>query len=375
MTGPAKQVSPRLERLIGFLRQDPANIALLTETVELALSEGQPVLAGHLLATSAGKTPLPPSLVNLQGIAALAAGEFAKASDAFEALRDEGQDDPAIRFNLAWAKAMTGDFVATHDLLDDAAVAAAPQGPALKIEAMHHLELYEDALAVGQGLAERYPDNTALMGALAMLAMDAEEVELARHYAERSGDHPQGLTVRGLFALDAQRGDDAMALFDQALARQPGNPRAWIGRGLGLLARGDARAAANALDRGAAMFEDHLGSWIAAGWAHYIGGDMDKAQAAFERALAIDPNFSESHGGLAVMALHGGDIATAERHAEIALRLDRRSFGGALAKSLLLDRSGKGEAAQRIRDIALNTPIGPDGKTITQALVGMGLNR
>jgi len=60
------------------------------------------------------------------------------------------------------------------------------------------------------------------------------------------------------------------------------------------------------------------------------------------------------------------------RESEIAVRLDRNSLGGALATSMLLDRSGKADAARRVRETALSTPLGPDGRTIAQALAGFG---
>lgn len=92
---------------------------------------------------------------------------------------------------------------------------------------------------------------------------------------------------------------------------------------------------------GAELFDTHIGSWIEPGWAHFLGGDHAAVRASFERALAIDPAFSET-------------------------------VGGALARTLLLDQSGDQEKAAKIRTLALSTPIGPEGRTIAQALVGMG---
>jgi hypothetical protein len=38
---------------------------------------------------------------------------------------------------------------------------------------------------------------------------------------------------------------------------------------------------------------------------------------------------------------------------------------------MLLQAEGKNMAAERIREIALSMPIGPDGRTIAQALSGL----
>jgi len=93
----------------------------------------------------------------------------------------------------------------------------------------------------------------------------------------------------------------------------------------------------------------------------------------FMRSSEIDDTFSEGHGGLAVLAFMNGDLAQAELRSELALRLDRESLGGTLAKIMLLEAQGDVETATRIRDIALKSRIGPDGKTLLQALAGMNM--
>ena len=356
--------SPRLERLLSFLLQDPGNDNLRADAASLALDERQFDLAQELL----GNAQDSPMLLNLKGLAALGAGQFEQAAAAFESLRDGGADSPAVRFNLAWAKAMLSQFSDVQALLDDEAIAASSRAPALKVEALHHLDRHEEGLTEGKRLADLYPDNELLMGALATLAMDAGELALARDYAVRSGDTPEGLTARGMLLLDEDNPADALDLFDQALAQKPQSARAWIGSGLGLLTRDRADEAAEALEKGAELFGDHLGSWIAAGWAYFTNQDYAKARTCFERACDLDANFAESHGGLAVLDILEGDFESAKRRCEVALRLDRTCLGGALAKSMLLEREGKPAAAQRIRELALSLPVGPDGKTIGAAL-------
>ncbi len=349
-------LSPRLQRLIGFLDKDPANRSLLADAASLALDERKIDLASELVERVPEDVASAP-LLNIRAVIALARGHFAQAIPLLERLRAGGADAAPIRFNLAWARMMLAEYTEANELLDDDAIAASPRGPVLKIQAMHHLGLYDEGLKIGRALAERYPDDKALMGALATLAMDAEDESLSLDYARRSGDNPEGLAALGMLALDKADTTTALAMFDRAIEAQQSTPRAWIGKGLGLMASGDNAAGAIALDRGAELFKDHLGSWI----------------ASFERAMDIDPNFAENHGGLAVIDIVEGDLESAERRCEIALRLDRRCFGGALAKSMLLDRVGKSEAAQRVRELALSTPIGSGNRTVAQALIGFGM--
>jgi hypothetical protein len=93
----------------------------------------------------------------------------------------------------------------------------------------------------------------------------------------------------------------------------------------------------------------------------------------FERSSGIDDTFSEGHCGLAVLAFMTGDLAEAHRRSETAFRLDRQSLGGTLARIMLLQAKGDIETAARIRDIALATPVGANGKTLLQARADMNM--
>jgi tetratricopeptide (TPR) repeat protein len=368
----AAQISARLDRLLDFLEDDPDNLTLLTDAAAVAFEERQLDVAGDLIRRHAAVEPLDPAMRNLAGLIALADGHFDDAARGFAELREDGFDEPGLRFNNAWALAMLDRHAEAAGLLDDAAVDASARGPTLKVQTLHHMGDLEGALSAGQALAERYPHDQALMGALATLAMDADHADLARVYAGQATGSPQGLAALGMFALEDQENTNAIGLFEKALAIDPRSPRALIGKGLALISANDPAAGARALDEGAAIFRTHLGSWIAAGWAHFMAGDLAKARESFGRALAIDPNFSESHGGLAVLDFMAGEFESAARQSEVALRLDRHSLGGALARVLLLESQGNPDAAARIRDTVLSAPIGPGGKTLIQALAQFG---
>lgn len=359
-----------LERFLQYLEQDPNNLSLLLDAAQAAFDAKDHDLAAQLLARHEAIASLPAFAINLAGMTALAQQKFAEAVQCFETLRTEHGDNPALRFNLAWSHAMAGAYSDALALLDEDTLAVSSKAPALKIHMMHHLEQYEEALECGAELAERYPGNIELMGALSTLALDADDIDLARDYGQRAGDNAEGLATLGMLLLDAAPGE-ASTLFGRALDLKPNNPRAWVGKGLGLLSDNNAEAAAEAIDKGAQMFGDHLGTWVAAGWAHFAKGDLEAAHDRFEKVIALDATFAEGHGGLAVIALARGHIDEARRLSEIALRLDRNSLGGALATVQLLEVDGDLDKADRIRQIALSAPIGPNGKSIAQALAAM----
>jgi tetratricopeptide (TPR) repeat protein len=372
-SGQPATAESRLGRLMNFLERDPNNLQLLGDTASVALDEGALDEAWNLLGRYAALSPLPEPLLNLKGLVALNSGRFDEAAAAFEGLFASGQNDPSVRLNLVWSKSLAGNHEGALAQLDDALVGTSSQAATLKIQTLHHLGRLEDALACGLGFAELYPHDTALMGALAVAAIDAEEIALARTYALRAGRSHDGLSTLGMLQLNEDHVDVAIKLFDDALATSPTSARALLGKGLGLLAKGDPGDAARYIDRGAEIFKSHLGSWVAAGWAHFVQGDYKASRARFEAALALDDTFSETHGGLAVLDIVEGKVDSAKRRTDVALRLDRKCFSGALAKVLILTSEGDVDTAERIRNVALNMPIGGGGRTIIQVMAGLGM--
>jgi tetratricopeptide (TPR) repeat protein len=364
----------RLDRLLGFLATDPKNLNLLADAANTALDESNLTAAESLIDRYSTLEPLTPSLINTAGIVALRQNRLTDAEKNFLALRADGHDDPGVRFNLAWIYARQLRHQDVLALLDDEVLGLAPRAAALKVQALHHLGLIDEALEAGKAMIDRFPNNGHLLGALSCAAMDADDLALARQYADQAKGGADALTTLGLIALNDDDPARSLALFDQALFEHPDAPRAWLGRGLGLIATGQVPESIAALKRGAEIFGDHLGSWIAVGWTQFIAKDLKAARATFEHALSLDNNFAESHGALAVLDVAEGNLEGAKRRADIALRLDRECFGGMLARLLLHQAGGRPEAAQRVWDRAMQLPSGPDGKTLAQAMVGLGLN-
>jgi len=363
----------RLARYLTFLEHDPANPALLADATEAAVDARRPDQALDLLDRLAEAHVVLPAHTNLRGMALLQKGDVAGAADMFSALLAAGHDDPGLRFNLAWSKAVLNEHASALELLDDATLAISPKAPPLRIQALHHLGRLDEALAEGERLLVLFPDNTALAGALSVVATDAGDMPRAAAFAAHGGNSSDALTTLGLIALSGEEPDKAIALFDRALGERSDHPRAWLGRGLVRLRQGEVAAATHDLETAATQFGAHIGSWLAAGWGWFTQGNMLAARRCFETALALDENFAESHGSLAVLDLAAGKIEQARRQTSVALRLNRQCFSGALAKSLLAEHDNNPLLAQKIRERAMAVPIGPNGQTIAEAITTMRL--
>jgi tetratricopeptide (TPR) repeat protein len=373
MDNDSNKSSGRLERLMGYLASDETNLSLLSDAAEAALHEHKPEMARELLQRYAGLSPLGERETNIAGLAALRLGAFEDAAAHFGALVAAHPDDPSLRFNQAWTLAMLKQFEPALALLDAATARALPQGAMLQVQLMHELGQFDEATLIAREHIALFPEHPGLLAAVSVLAVDVEDMDLARACASKAGDHPDALTTLGILALGEARDDDAAVMFGRALAANASSPRAWIGKGLVELTRGAPGEAALHIERGAVMFDSHIGSWIAAGWAHFLNNNMEAARAAFERALALDHNFAESHGSLAVIALVEGRTADAKRLTETAMRLDRSSFAAALARALLFEAEGKPQLARAIVERAMHAPIDASGVTIAQAIAKRAL--
>lgn len=363
----------RLERLLPLLDADPQNLNLLSDAAETALAERRPDVAAELLGRYSELAPLPSRETNLAGLAALQLRQFDKAAASFEHLLSSDEADPALRFNLAWARAMQKDFDGALDLLEEDVARLLPQAAMLKVQILHDRGEFEAAAERAREYIELHPEYSGLMAAVSVLALDVEDVELAASCAAKAGNHPDALTTLGTLALGEERATEALDIFNRALDRNQQVPRAWVGRGLAKLLSGETESAPADIDRGAEMFGDHLGSWIAAGWAHFVNRDLAASRARFETALDIDPNFAETHGSLAVLDILEGNIEQARLRSEVALRLDRQCYSAALARVLLAAGAGDQDSARRIFDLAVNTPVDGQGRTIAQALAKLGM--
>ena len=364
--------SSGLETLLGYLDADPDNLSLTAAAATRAFEEGRLDTASMLVDRYGERASLPADMRNLRGLVALSSHRFDLAAAQFEALLPERPDDAGLRFNFAWSKAMLQDYAGAAELIDQEVISAVPRAAALKVQVLHHMGRLEEALEEGRAAAERFPQEAGLMGALSAVAIDAGDLDLAAAYGKKARGAPDGLATLGMLELGHTNLAAAAQQFDKALNVQADHARALLGRGLVRLAAGDPEAAIPDIDRSAALFGDHLGSWLAAGWARLGAGDIAGARKTFEKALEIDDTFAETHGALAVLDVMQRRDADARRRIEVALRLDKNCFSAALAQVLCLQAQGKTASANRITSTALNTPVGPSGRTMGQALAQFG---
>jgi TolB-like protein/cytochrome c-type biogenesis protein CcmH/NrfG len=147
----------------------------------------------------------------------------------------------------------------------------------------------------------------------------------------------------GLLHLDSRVRDDterALALFDQALARDPRFVLPLYGKGFGIF-----HLVANqwtdrvsehcaelhrCAERALALDESDAAGWVLTGRAAMTVGDFASAIPALERATAQNPSHASGHALLGQARIVGGD-QTGFASLELAARLSPRAYASGLA--------------------------------------------
>lgn len=326
-------VSPaaaRLQRLAGYLAQDPENAALLADACESAIACGAHEQAERYI-ESARRMSLDRGewqfrLARLH----MAKGELRDAADLLEELRAEVGEHPVVAHDLAYINLLQGDAVAARDVLQpwlDANLPASAADARASLQALWLRACHRSGHLHEAWAWIRQKDAAGQLGAAAravasLIAFDLEDLDAARSLADAAlaadGEQLEALVARGSVALAEGETERASLLFQRALQRHPGDGRTWSALGLASLLRQDFSSARSQLERAVEVLPGDIETWQALGWSRLVQGDRDAAVAAFYAALAIDSSDADSHGALAVLHALLGDAVAAQQHLDAA---------------------------------------------------------
>ncbi|MBI2308422.1 MAG: tetratricopeptide repeat protein [Rhodocyclales bacterium] len=364
----------RLARLLGFLEADPDNLNLLADVGDLALECGDLSVARTAAVHALELRPGDPYFSLRLSSVATAEGNFDEALAITGELLAAGVDDPAVRYNRAYALVCLHRFEEAKGLL--LSLHAQQALPALVVRLLirthHYLGELDEAIAVAQAYLEAEPGNGEIAGMLSLLFVDVDQLPQAQEWAQRAlslvPDNLDALLAASTVALAAEDTDAARALAHRALAVQLRNGRVWSNLGLADMLDFEFDAAHENLTKAVHYMPEHIGTWHLLGWVQMLHRDLDSAEASFQQALALDDNFGETHGALAALAAMRGDWARADEYAKVARRLDPESMYSRYTEVLRLQREGRNDLVARLFDSALREGKAPGGGSLRDML-------
>lgn len=344
----ASPAALRAARLAAWWQADPGNDLLLEEAVEAAVSAGDPEAAGALVDAACRRgMPAGPAHV-LRARVALASGQAQQAGQQLQLARQHGADPALVAHDAAWAAWQQGDASGALDLLAPWVAEDAVHGPhrnalhLLWLRVLHARGQLEAALDWAQRHGTGLGAQPA--GVAALVALDADDPQAARHWLAQALDSPQptdeALVAAGILAIADADHARARHWLGQVQLRRPDDGRVLAALGLLALSVQDATQAAVLLSRAVHVMPGHPGTWVALGWASLLSGDLAQARHAFAQSVACDAGLAEGHAGIGLCAVLAGDRPGARPHLRRAHGLDPSNATGAFVQLILEDRAG-----------------------------------
>ncbi len=264
-----------------------------------------------------------------RGRAALRARNFDQAEKAFSEAYRQNPSSVEAMLGMAAVSHAQGKAKLARDWMSSA-VAMAPGQPSV-LQAQARLLVEQGLPAAAEesyraAIANR-PDDAQLKLDLAALYAESlkkpgQAVSLLREVVRLRPEMVEAQLQLGMALSMDGRTEEAGRVLDDALRREPNNPRVLHARALAHLKQGQAEKALELLDRALAQRKDYAAAVVARGDALQALGRGEQALEAYRRAIAMAPGSSLPHALMAQTLAHLKRPAEAEKAYREALRID-----------------------------------------------------
>ena len=352
----SEEVEAKIARYRKFLQQDPSNLALATDLVDLLCN------AGFFEQALACLEDFPDDLQNAVALRTkkaevlLGSRNFISAKNYIEQLLNYDaalkQDATLLHF-LGLSEYFLGEYESALDSFSKATDSDVPNSNNWKFLAYTHHQLnhLNEALSAAKKWIEIEPSADSY-AYLAVVHFDSEERELAKVTAlkalEMDATQSDALTVLGTLAVESNNLAVAVSSINQAISANAKNGRAWLAQGLILMSQVQTQSAILSLEEANRLMPTHVGTLISLGWAKVKCDDLKGAKLCFETAISIDRNFAESYGALACVFAMQANFKEAETNILLAKKLNPRNFAGNYARSIIFVSEGKQDQADAL---------------------------
>lgn len=275
-------------------------------------------------------------------LSAVELGEMALASrDAAEARTRldaalSGTSAPGLGGSeLARAWALLGTARARLRLADEAkaAFAKSMEIPAAGADArlryatfLTDRRRFDEAVEILEKARAGSPDDPAVLGALIRAQVEAGKMlqadNLVKGLRKGQPDDPRLAVLQGVVAAAAGKSDEAVAAFQEALAKDAKSVEAHVELARVLAAAGKLPEARAEMRAAAELRPDDARVLAAQGDVRFAAGELDGALAAYDGAIRSDAEWLAAHLGRALVLEKKGDLAGARAAYETVLAIN-----------------------------------------------------
>jgi Tfp pilus assembly protein PilF len=372
----------RLDRLEGYLRDDPQNVVLLADAFETALRAGAFDRAEFHLRHGLALKQDAEAWTFRESHWLLAQHRFTEARAVLTRLQAASaqpvQRQALLAHDLGYIDLREGRLAegatSLQPWLEHGEVTGALRAAiqALWLRLMHRAGQLDEAMQWARPRIDQGVLAPEALGVASLVALDAEDTVASHQWSEAAlrqhGVCAEALVARASTALAQRDVRTARELLAHALAHHPNDGRTLSALGFCEMLERRWDAARAAFEQALAAMPEHIGTWHGLGWTALSAGDTAGARRAFEEALARDRNFAESHGALAVVQALAGETEAAQASIERALRLNPTSLAPRYAQAVIGGEASDLPALRRLARRALGNRPAPLGGSMVELL-------
>lgn len=183
-------------------------------------------------------------------------------------------------------------------------------------------EKLDEAQRLYNTIVEHHPDFAPAWSNLASIHEKRGQAEEAEKYHRRAMEADRNgcaaASQFGYFLLRAQRSDEAAAVFERSVEKDPRCANAWFGLGRIAEARGDLRTALRSYDKVSIYNPSDLEAYRRSAEIMISRGEKGRAAALLQKAANLDPARGDINLLLGKLLREEGQLKDAENALELA---------------------------------------------------------